>query len=295
MDRAAAIMSIGAIVLHTIHVLLKDVVAIKEAPEEVNTLAERLQRLEDLFSSLESDSRASSLQRLAPDTQAQLERCFISCKDDCFAFHQKLGDLTKRSANGALHWVDRLSVGVFKQRHLQYLLQRLEACENTITASTHLATLSVATRSAEISRANQRTLEILEEQVPRYVGDLTNKMDELQEIIRRSQVTVFVPGGERMTDSENSDAVEEITRTLNQLDLHREALQNIHEHVQSIRAGDSITNSEASDSLIGSFNLVMTPNGGLYIDKVKATDGAIVGRASGVDFKDFFSRSRNPS
>ncbi|CAI6337218.1 unnamed protein product [Periconia digitata] len=272
MDGAAAILSIGAIALHAVHVLHKDISAIKEAPDEIKAITDRLQSLEMLLGSLESSTPASLLQKLTPNTQSQLKKCFTSCKEECVTFHQKLDSLTKRSDDGSLHWVDRVSIGIMKQKSLQYLLQRLTACETTITASTGVASLSVALRSEEVQEPLQR----LETNLAQLVMSLDKQSVTLREMVHRSAEVPVTKDGTAAKETLDGTEVE---HTADHLHSYKEVVEQIYREVHKIRTGEPITNVEANGSLVGSLR----------------QNGFIVGRAVGIDVKDLFSTSRYPA
>jgi hypothetical protein len=139
----AGAFGVAGVALQSITALLEDIQAIKNAPEAIANLKEELSAVEIVLTTLDSELQGPTLEILSPNAKAGLSLATTNCKRACDKFRTKLKKWTKHSADDAIHWWDRVRVGLFAEAEVEVLSEQLRKCKDTVNAAASTATLYV--------------------------------------------------------------------------------------------------------------------------------------------------------
>ena len=136
----AAVLGITAPAVHCIHLLLRDLQNIVDAPATLESLKKDLLSVDQALTSLQA---VSDLQwkSLGETVVIQSETATTSCKESCDRFRTALSRWTRHSENGKLSLRDRAMVGFIKQGYVKSMSEQLQHCEITLTSVVSIATL----------------------------------------------------------------------------------------------------------------------------------------------------------
>jgi hypothetical protein len=136
----AAVVGITAPAVHCIHLLLRDLQKIVDAPATLESRKKDLLSVDQALTSLQavSDPQWKSL---GETVVIQSKTTTTSCKESCDRFRTALSRWTRHSENGKLSLRDRAMVGFIKQGYVKSMSEQLEHCEITLTSVVSIATL----------------------------------------------------------------------------------------------------------------------------------------------------------
>jgi hypothetical protein len=137
---AASVVGIIVPALHGVRLLLDDVKNIQDAPESLRVLQSELDLADRALESLR-DINDSQWDFLGEAVAGHAKTTIGSCSEACTTFRDKLQDWTKRSKDGKLSWLDRGSIGFFKQTQIKSMSQNIQNCHVMITSMVSTATL----------------------------------------------------------------------------------------------------------------------------------------------------------
>lgn len=146
----ASIVGIVGPALHVVRLLAGDLKQIKDAPESIATLRQRIGEVERALVTLEKipDQDLEAL-GVAEDTKATITKCGESCKQ----FSTELKRWTRHSTGDSLTLLDRSKIGFWKQHHIKSMEKELQYCQGAITQVVSIATLYVQTRHSYIGNS----------------------------------------------------------------------------------------------------------------------------------------------
>lgn len=136
----AGVVGIVAPTLHCVHVLVKDLQSIADAPEAVTALTNDLQSVDLALASVQTVTE-SQWRSLGDAVISQSRSVTTSCKTSCERFKTSLDRWTRHSTDGTLSWRDRATLGVFRQGHIKSMSEQLQNCNITLSSVASIATL----------------------------------------------------------------------------------------------------------------------------------------------------------
>jgi hypothetical protein len=136
----AGVVGIAAPAVHCIHMLLRDLQKIVDAPETLKSLKEDLLSVDQALTSLQA---ISDLQwkSLGETVVIQSKAATTTCKESCDRFRTALSRWTRHSEDGKLSLRDRAMVGFFKQGYVKSMSEQLQQCKLTLTSVVCIAIL----------------------------------------------------------------------------------------------------------------------------------------------------------
>jgi hypothetical protein len=136
----AGVVGIAAPAVHCIHMLLRDLQKIIDAPETLKSLKEDLLSVDQALTSLQA---ISDLQwkSLGETVVIQSKAATTTCKESCDRFRTALSRWTRHSEDGKLSLRDRAMVGFFKQGYVKSMSEQLQQCKLTLTSVVCIAIL----------------------------------------------------------------------------------------------------------------------------------------------------------
>jgi chromosome segregation ATPase len=135
LSTTAGVIGIFGVVAHSLHVVYNDIDAIRGAPKEMNDLKKELQVVELAIANLRLQARNIF------DENAGLETAISKCQQACETFHANLSKWTKRSEDGKLQFRDAVYFALLRQRQVEILWKRLQACKITVSIAVSGAVL----------------------------------------------------------------------------------------------------------------------------------------------------------
>jgi chromosome segregation ATPase len=135
LSTTAGVVGIFGVVAHSLHVVYDDIDAIRGAPKEMDSLKKELQAVETAITNLRSQARNVF------DENVGLETSINECQQACEEFHANLGKWAKRSDDGKLQFRDAVSFALLRQRQVEMLWNRLQACKITVSIAVNGAVL----------------------------------------------------------------------------------------------------------------------------------------------------------
>jgi hypothetical protein len=139
---AAGVVGVVGPALHGVRLLVDDIRKIANAPEVLTSLKDELLAVEKALESLRAVSD-SQWESLGDTVVAQAKTAIKSCALSCDKFRAALSRWTRHSdvTNGKLSWLDRTTVGFFKESQLKSMTEQVEKCKTTLTWVASVATL----------------------------------------------------------------------------------------------------------------------------------------------------------
>jgi hypothetical protein len=137
---ASGVIGIASVAIHSVHTLIHDINAIKDAPEVIADLRDELAAVEAVLESLNNSHKNLQFESLTPETKTALQLAIANCQKACEKFRAKLARWTKHSG-GKIDWRDRVRVGLFAEATVDALSEQLNNCKSTINAAVSTAAL----------------------------------------------------------------------------------------------------------------------------------------------------------
>jgi hypothetical protein len=139
----AGAFSVVGFTLQSITALLEDIHAIKNAPKAIADLQKELSTAETVLATLDSELQGSTLEILSPNAKVILSLATTNCKRACDKFRTKLQKWTKHSTDDAIHWWDRVRIGLFAEAEVEVLSEQVRKCKDDVRVAIGTATLYV--------------------------------------------------------------------------------------------------------------------------------------------------------
>lgn len=137
----AAAVGIAVPVIHYVHLLLKDIDNIIDAPPTILRLKEQLRYVQQANTSLTviTDDQWRSL---GENMVGLYKTATATCDKSCAEFRLLLQHWTRHSgSDGKLAWKDRAFIGIFKQRPIDAISKQLLSCKAALILVASTATL----------------------------------------------------------------------------------------------------------------------------------------------------------
>lgn len=138
----ASVAGIVVPALHGIRLLLCDLQQIKNSPEDINILKDKINLLELALASLNAidEGQWRSLgSTVADEAKSTVNICATSCEK----FRVDIQRWTRHSHGQTLSLRDRCKIGFWKQDYIKSVLGQLQNCQVSISSVVSIATLYV--------------------------------------------------------------------------------------------------------------------------------------------------------
>ncbi|KAI9735864.1 MAG: hypothetical protein M1834_001329 [Cirrosporium novae-zelandiae] len=280
----AGAIGIAGPALQSIRALRENIQAIKGAPEMIRDLKEDVLAVEKIFATLDTAIQGPEFETLNHDTKTDLGHVINSCKGVCEKIQTKLTKCMKHSADGQIHWRDRVRVGLFSEPDIKVLSGQLNTCKSTVNSAVITATLLNTASSNMITEDIRNIL-------------LTKKSNLKKDIEETNKQTTEVNMRLKEVDEqakEPSEIAEELKDQRTGLCNSRKVLEGLLSDIHRIQTKQNIRQIDMSDHgqlLVGSINMGHK-NTDLTQDisnvNAKQSGMGIVGVAEGIDVNAFF-------
>ncbi|MCJ1360714.1 MAG: hypothetical protein MMC33_010723, partial [Icmadophila ericetorum] len=134
----ASVVGIAIPALKATQLLLKDLQQLKDAPKTVKRLMEDVQSVNKELALLRGIAD-TDWELLGAGVDEHAKTIFNSCTQACGLFQTNLQRWTRHSEDGKLAWLDRTSVGFFKQRQIKAMSEQLSNCKLAINSVSTIA------------------------------------------------------------------------------------------------------------------------------------------------------------
>lgn len=136
----AGVVGIVAPALHVTRILLNDLKAIKDAPQNIKALTANISSLDMALTSVKS-LQESEWKSLGPAVANSAKSTIASSTAACERFDADVHKWTRRSKDGSLSVLDRALVGFFRKTHLTSMNGEIQICHTKLTSVVTIATL----------------------------------------------------------------------------------------------------------------------------------------------------------
>jgi hypothetical protein len=291
----AGAFSVVGFTLQSITALLEDIHAIKNAPKAIADLQKELSTAETVLATLDSELQGSTLEILSPNAKVILSLATTNCKRACDKFRTKLQKWTKHSTDDAIHWWDRVRVGLFAEAEVEVLSEQLRKCKDTVNAAVSTATLLATARSSKITDDIKTALSTREVELAQAIRETAEQTVEVDMRLQKLALTHPKGSGEQ-TNGARKEVIEELEEEIVWLRSSRKMFEALLSETHQLGTGQRLDNIDMSNGgqlLVGFIN----PQGrdmqiAQNISNVSASRGGrgIIGVANNVDVKSFFSK-----
>ncbi|KAJ5263208.1 hypothetical protein N7478_010813 [Penicillium angulare] len=288
---------IAGAAIQTITVLVNEISAIKNAPENMKRVRSELSVVESLLRDISQGLQDSRLSSIPNDVKSTLQKAIFSCKDACDQFRAKLQKWTRHSGS-KMDWRDRARVGLFSESAIQDLNSQLHISIDimgaVIGAGAVFSISQAGKQSGRMPAETRNKLQSMESKLSQGIQDtdkrVRNVSMELESLSRSSQ---------SRSEADRQAWLEEFQKLQNQLTALgqsreiRKSLYGKSRHLQSVQKFSNIHSDETGQLMVGIFGT--DPNPRVYQDfrNITATRSGrgMIGVIGGhVDVNEFFSR-----
>ncbi|KAJ6017674.1 hypothetical protein N7451_001053 [Penicillium sp. IBT 35674x] len=279
---------VGAAV-QSITALIHEVNSIRDAPGVIAGLRDELVAVEAILLVLDNAHKNSQLEHLTPGVRTALGLAVTRCAKACDEFRNKIVRWTKHSGD-KLHAWDRVRVGLFAERIVEPLCERLNRYKSTLNIAVSTATLLATATSSPTVNAVQEDLYIREREIAQEISKIDEQMAEARITLQK------VTQAQLLDDHQDgAEVIEQFQYRCAALDDSRKLLESLLVETHQVRAGQKITDIDMSDGgrlLVGLINYDGDDREVRQeIHTVKATNHGkgVIGVAKGFDVNSFFN------